>query len=167
MTGGYIENPTGNGGGRGATEVLGATNARGRAAPRRSKCTAEKLPWPLELTEAESGVIRQKSKGVAVRVRCGMPAAGKEPETVLFSVAFTGEWTPSTHNGASRGKPFTDEFGEGSGELVSEIGAGKTTGKLKVLGYEQQEVAQRRLRPTRLTRDSRPCGERGGPASAA
>ena len=58
----------------------------------------------------------------------------------MSNLLFTGELTPRFVNYNS---PSSLEFGEGAGELTnSEIGAVIFTGKLKILGFENQEQIQ-------------------------
>ena len=140
VSGGYVENPTGGGAGRGATESFNPYECVGSGCAAALDVKAEKLPWSMELTEPENGVIREKSTDVGVRVKCFIPATANEAEKVLSNALFTGESTPSTQDGPSATKPSFNEFGAGSGELSSELGPGRISGSVKVLGYEEQEV---------------------------
>jgi hypothetical protein len=87
-----------------------------------------------------SGEILHSFADNAVTVKCYTPATEKESEKVLFNVRFTGELTPKLSNGVSASKPSFTEFGAGSGELTSEIGPATVTGKLKMLGFTEEEV---------------------------
>jgi hypothetical protein len=134
-----VENPS-DGAGRGAIEALGPFQCGGAGCPASTLAKAEDLPWPVELSEPEAGLIREQVRGVAVRVRCAVAATPGERERVLSNQLFTGEWTPVNSIGTSAGKPAYDEFGAGSGELVGEAGAARTLGRLKLEGYEEQQV---------------------------
>jgi hypothetical protein len=163
--GGEVENPTGGTAGKGATRQFGtwecnqttgecktipgvvetrvvATSLQGeKVAPLGAFGTA----WP-SVIEGEGPFRTNTTVGAA--------AGEKKPVTgVLFEcwvggkfageVVFYGSSTPLDKNGTSASKPSTVTFDTpGSGELEAVGGAlkGKTTGKAKVLGYEEQEL---------------------------
>jgi len=132
---GFVENPVGGGAGKDATETFNPIKCSAPSCPAEIEVKAEGLPWPSELEEPEAGLIRDKFTGIKVRIRCH---AG---ETNFLNTVFEGENKPQVKNGTSATKPGFDEFGAGSGELIStEVGPGKTTGKAKTLGYENQEL---------------------------
>ena len=127
-----LENPTGGGAGKDATLTFSPINCVAPGCPAEIEVKAEGLPWPSELEEPEAGVVRDKFTGVKIRIRCH---AG---EINFLNVVFEGENKPLSKNGTSATKPSFQEFGPGSGELLSEVGPGKTSGKAKVQGYETQ-----------------------------
>jgi hypothetical protein len=100
--------------------------------------------WPTELFgEDEAKIIRDKSgrtktsptKAVKVRIQCNI---GTED---AVNTVFEGENFPQLINGVSTAKPGYTEFGGGSGGLESEgFGGSETLGKVKIMGYEEQEV---------------------------
>jgi FG-GAP repeat len=106
------------------------------------EATAEKLPWSVEVTEPEAGVFRMRTgnklktvEAVFLRVNC----IGK------INAQFSGEYSPRIlNNGSTIGsKPGEVEFDQpGSGELESEVGAGKIAGKFKTEGYEEEEIIE-------------------------
>jgi hypothetical protein len=136
---GYIENPVGGGPGVGASETFATAGCVAPGCPALIEVKPEKVPWLSELVEI-AGAIRERSTGIAVRVRCFVPATGKAPEKDLSNALDSGEWTPSILSGTSATKPSFVEFGPGSGELLSEIGQAKPAGKINLEGFEQQEV---------------------------
>jgi hypothetical protein len=83
------------------------------------------------------GVVRATSTGVGVRVKC---YSGTESEEVLSNVVYSGEWSPSVISGPSATKPSFDEFDAASGELLGGAGAATPSGKVKVMGFEAEEV---------------------------
>jgi len=89
--------------------------------------TAEKLPWLTELTEV-AGVIRDKIKGIQVKVVC--------PGVV--EATFTGELTPKIVNSAT--VSFAEFDTPGSGSLTSTLGPGNVTGKDFLIGIENAEI---------------------------
>ena len=131
--GGVSENPAGGGAAVGKVESFNPYScvAEGCASlGGKIKVLPEKLPWAVEVIE-ESGVFRNKTTGVNVTIDC---------EGVI-SVLFHGENKPKAKNGSAIGsKPSEAEFDEGSGSLESEVGPGKTGGKLVVQGYKKEEV---------------------------
>jgi hypothetical protein len=94
----------------------------------------EHLPWLSHLgTEGEN--IRVTIENIVHRVKC---SSGPEE---FVNTAFKGTLTPRLVNGVSAAKPGFLEFGAGSGTLVSkEFGAAEVSGKLKIVGYEEQEI---------------------------
>jgi hypothetical protein len=139
--GGYIENPVG--GGTGIDRIESFTpffSCAAPACPAVNEVKAEKLPWPSELIDEGEGVITEKSTGIALRVKCFVPATTEEAEQVMSNVVFSGEWTPSIQSGTSATKPSFVDFGAGSGHLESEDGPGETIGREKLMGYEEEEV---------------------------
>jgi hypothetical protein len=93
--------------------------------------TASGLPWHSELERVE-GVIRDKTTGISLTIRCGESA-----------FTFTGQLTPKFTNMPGTAHPTFDEFGEGSGELeletpgTKEVTTLKVTGDDKMLGFEE------------------------------
>jgi hypothetical protein len=58
-------------------------------------------------------------------------------------VEFHGPLKPKATNGSSiGGAPSKFEFNAAAGSLESTSGAGEVTGKMKLLGYEAQELVQ-------------------------
>jgi hypothetical protein len=99
---------------------------------------ASDLPWPSTLEESPvgSGVIRDRTRGMQLRVECG---PGKEEGA--FAETFTGEPTPRWRNGSSKTGPSYDEFGEGSGVLTGEPGNElKISGNDYTAGFEKGEL---------------------------
>jgi hypothetical protein len=130
-----IENPSSGTAGVDSIESFNPTDCVSASCPGSMVLTAEGLPW-LTLLEEEAGVLRDHVAGVKVRAKCTIPGVG-----VVVNTVYEGELKPQTVNGTSATKPSFDEFGPGSGELVSaELGNGKNTGKNKVQGYEKQEL---------------------------
>ena len=72
------------------------------------------------------------AKQIKLKLRC----------SANFEVEIHGELTPRISNGRAIGSaPSTIEFeGSPSGELESAVGISTFTGKLKVLGYEGQDL---------------------------
>jgi acetyl esterase/lipase len=136
VSGGFIENPVGGGAGVSSTEVLAGLSCVAPGCPVRAEVRAENLPWSSTLSET-GGVVRAKSTGVGVRVKC---YTGTESEEVLSNVVYSGEWSPSVISGPTAAKPSFDEFDAASGELLGGAGSAKPSGKVKVMGYEQEEV---------------------------
>ena len=100
--------------------------------------TASGLPWPSTLEESPlgSGVIRDRTRGMILRIECG---AGKEEGA--FGETFTGEVNPRWHNGSTKTGPSYDEFGEGSGALTGQAGNQLTiTGNDYTAGFEKLEL---------------------------
>ena len=141
---GYGENPVGGGASIGKTqafypyECLDAlcTSTGGTAT-----LTPENLPWVTEVTEPKANEWR---------LRTGK-SNKKEAENIEFFVncepvakaKFFGENSPRILNsGSSIGsKPGQLEFDVGAGALESTlIGKGTTAGKIKVEGYEEEEL---------------------------
>jgi len=102
----------------------------------------EKLPWFAE-------AIEYTSEPTVTRQHAGHPSK-TEPEAVFFKVEcqgvgtpqFFGENNPKIQNNASNigSKPGQEEFDVGAGELQSEAaGGGKVSGKVKVIGYAEEE----------------------------
>jgi len=107
------------------------------------RVTADKLPWTNKLTEEVAETIRQETTGVRVLIECF------EGETKIASIPFIIGGTekgqrPKSVAGQSALHPGFLEFGVGSGELEVEGSAGtitgKTSGVVKVLGYNAQEL---------------------------
>ena len=100
-----------------------------------------KAVWKSHLvrsTNPETGEanIRDVTEGIEIEIICEAP-----PGTVVLAAMFSGTNQPETVNGQSAGKPSYGEFAAGSGELISpEFGPGTTSGRDKVMGYEEQEV---------------------------
>jgi hypothetical protein len=142
---GTVENPIGGGAAVGKSKAWSAYECISAACTalggKAFTITPENLPWLEELIEPQIGVFRTK-----------IGKKGKEAESVLvktncegkLSEQFFGEQTPKIlNNGSAIGsKPGESEFDQpGSGELESTFfGKGKTTGKVKVEGYEEEEL---------------------------
>ncbi len=162
IIGGYVENPVGGGPGIGATESLNTYECSTAECPQETRVEAFDTPWSSELFE-EAGVIRSRNGTEARPVdevigcwagaptgpgnEAGEKTLKQEQENiaergtpVTMPLAFRGMLTPKLTGGSGASKPSLVQFGEGSGELVSESGKGKTSGKVKLLGYNEQEL---------------------------
>jgi hypothetical protein len=97
--------------------------------PKGVQVTASGLPWPTELSEVApvgSKKFRDKIAGIRLTINCEGRVS-----------TFFGTLTPTWVSKSSTAKPSFDEFGEGSGELVSEEKAKLTlTGNDYVRGFE-------------------------------
>lgn len=127
---GNVWNPEGGDAGLDETVLFDLYECRSAQCPKGVSVTASGMPWPSELEEAPAGsnVIRDRTTGITVTINC----EGRES-------VFTGEWTPRFRNGTAA-KPSFEEFGEGSGELVSASNEGpslKITGYDKMVGFEE------------------------------
>jgi hypothetical protein len=133
---GGVENPTGGGAGKGALAAFFAYNCSTppcEAAGGRLEVVPEKLGWSSVLVE-QQGLFRDKLEGIALRVHCA--ANGTD-------IQFHGSLAPQVINGTSIGaSPSKLEFGPGSGSLQSTAGAGEVAGRLKLMGYEAQDLIQ-------------------------
>jgi hypothetical protein len=148
--GGYIENPTGGGAGVGATELYSSYQCTFTACPTFPSVLAEELPWSEVLVEPEAGVIRARTTGIKQDYQCwGTKGAFEkarrgEGELPNARNVFIGSPTPKVEPGASAGHPGFLEFGPAAGRLEQEGSAGtiqaETVGKVKVLGYKEQEL---------------------------
>jgi len=93
----------------------------------------QRLPWSALVIE-EAGVFLERLEGMGVRVICAASA---------LNVEFHGSLTPKVTNGSSIGAaPSKLEFNPAAGSLESTSGAGEMSGKLKLMGYEGQELIQ-------------------------
>ncbi len=81
--------------------------------------TSSGLPWPSENYVEPGGVVRDRTKGIGLTIKCG--------ERELH---FGGELTPKVVNG-TKTKASYEEFGTGSGTLE-----GKESGVVQVTGYD-------------------------------
>ncbi len=100
--------------------------------------TASRLPWPSSLEEAPvgTGVIRDRTRGIALSVEC---QAGKSGGA--FAETFTGELAPRWRNGSATTGPSYDEFDEASGVLTGEPGNElRITGNDYMAGFEKGEL---------------------------
>jgi hypothetical protein len=132
--GGDIENPTGGGAGKGVFDAFSAYDCVAptcEAAGGKLEAIPEKLEWTSVLIE-EAGVPKDKLESIALRVICAASA---------LNVQFHGTLKAKVKNGTEIGvAPSKLEFEAGSGALESTLGAGELTGKLKLMGYEGQEL---------------------------
>jgi hypothetical protein len=148
--GGYIENPTGGGGGVGQTELFSSYQCTFTPCPTFPSVLAEALPWPEVLEEPRAGEIRARTTESKQDYQCwGTKAAfekaargeGGGPNA---KNVFIGTQTPKPETGTSAAHPGFLEFGAAAGLLEQEGSAGtillETQGKIKVLGYKEQEL---------------------------
>ena len=124
---------------------------------------ADKLEWPGELTEAVAGTIRLSATNIRQYFHCEFvaldpsekagtgPFEGLEersaveyngPGSEICTSASPGSWSPKITNGSADNKPSRIEFSAGAGgELeCGSGGKGITTGKLKLMGFEESEL---------------------------
>jgi hypothetical protein len=142
VTGGSVSNPVGGGAGEGATQALVVFDCESNLCKEAGTASVlpEKLPWLGTLAEGGTqGVpFRARTPGVKMDVTCAGASAAH----------FKGEYAPlapaGEDKGTTAGHPGFLSFGAGSGELEEEEAAGtsKTSGALKVLGYDEQELIQ-------------------------
>jgi hypothetical protein len=134
-----IENPFGGGHGLDIVTLWTTYECSSAGCPGRVIVTGQNVfKWLTFLRRFEER-IQDVWTGVEMRVQC---LVGEKEESVLNTV-FKGELSPTLTNGTSAAKPAFEEFGPGSGSLVSEeFGAGELTGKDKMMGFEEQEVIQ-------------------------
>jgi hypothetical protein len=164
--GGEVSNPAGGGAGVGATLQFATWNCKQSSGECKSvpgvvetrvvgtSLVGEKAVllgaagtgWPSELEEPEAGLIRNNTK-TGSAAGAGKPVTGVKFECYVGGafageIVFYGSSTPKNVNGTSAAHPSKAEFGPGSGELEALGGAvkGTTTGKVKFLGYEEQEL---------------------------
>jgi hypothetical protein len=132
--GGDVENPTGGGAGKGTLDAFSAYDCVAptcEAAGGKLEAIPEKLEWTSVLIE-EAGVPKDKLESIALRVICAASA---------LNVQFHGTLKAKVKGGSEIGvAPSKLEFEAGSGALESTLGAGELTGKLKLMGYEGQEL---------------------------
>ena len=105
------------------------------------------MGWPVGFSTFIGGVAAcdpqvkydpKSSRWFYVAIRCD----GTRTASAL-NVEFHGSLKPKETNGSSIGAaPSKLEFNAASGSLESASGAGELTGKLKLLGYEAQELVQ-------------------------
>ena len=148
--GGYIENPVGGGAGVGATELYNSYQCTFSACPSVAIVLAEGLPWPEVLEEPKAGEIRAKTTGIKQDFQCWETrkafekARRGEGELPNAKNVFIGSPTPKVEQGTSGLHPGFLEFGPAAGKLEQEGSQGtiqaETVGKLKTLGYKEQEL---------------------------
>jgi hypothetical protein len=148
--GGSIENPVGGGEGVGATELFSGYQCTFSSCPTFPLVLAEALPWWEVLEEPKAGEIRAKTTGLKQRYQCWgtkgafEKAARGEGELPGAKNLFIGEQKPKVEHGTSAAHPGFLEFGQAAGRLEQEgsggLILGETEGKLKVLGYKEQEL---------------------------
>jgi hypothetical protein len=149
--GGYIENPVGGGAGVGAIELYSSYQCTFSSCINFPTVLAEALPWPEVLEEPFAGEIRVKTTGIKQHYQCWETkaaferAARGEGESPLFFYVFCcGELKPKVQHGTSATTPGFEEFNSTAGKLEGEGSGGsifaETEGKIKVLGYERQEL---------------------------
>jgi hypothetical protein len=146
---GTIDNPEGGGSGVGSTQLFATYNCAYSSCPFYANVWAEKLPWPSVLEEMTGG-IRAKSTGIKVDVQCWASRTAQqtadrgEGELPLNTKTFEGEDEPKVEQGTSATTPGFLFFEAESGKLEQEGSnntiLAETSGKLKVLGYEKQEL---------------------------
>jgi hypothetical protein len=136
ISAGGIENPTGGGAGKGKLLANFAYNCAApncEAAGGTVEAVPQKPAWSAVLVE-EAGVFRDKLEGIGLRVICAASA---------LNVEFHGSLKPTATNGTAIGSaPSKLEFNAAAGSLESTSGAGEMSGKLKLMGYEGQELIQ-------------------------
>jgi hypothetical protein len=143
---GTVSNPEGGGAGEGSTQVFVPYDcekipcaADGLGEP---QWKGEGLPWPSKLESIGLHEARSTTKGMKIAVGCE-EAPGTEKFIPL--ARFFGSLKPLYKNGGGKASnPGFVEFAKGSGELEQDPpGSGirfGTEGKLKVLGYANEEV---------------------------
>jgi hypothetical protein len=94
----------------------------------------EEEPFRVTSTVGNAEAVEAPVTGVKFECYVGGKFEGE--------IVFYGSSTPKNKNGTTCAKPTLVEFGAGSGELEALAGAvkGTTTGKAKLLGYEEQEL---------------------------
>jgi len=143
--GGNAENPLGGGVGVGKLSIFSPYNCVAAGCPAAAgleiTSTPNTLPWPLTLEE-KAGKIRAKISNIKLTIKCEKIA---EPEKgkILLLDEFKGELNVGVKNGSGIGsKPSTFEFDGTSGALESALGPGTAGGKVKVMGYTEQQIVQ-------------------------
>jgi phosphodiesterase/alkaline phosphatase D-like protein len=138
---GTVDNPASGLGGVGSTQVFAAFECEhnGVCPPATTVAlTAEALPWPTALVEAEGGPIRAQTTGAKIKIDCQKEGTSEGSET------FVGAVQPSFHHGTSALHPAFLEFAAGSGVLEKEGSKGgvqaKIEGEVRMLGYDEQEL---------------------------
>jgi hypothetical protein len=143
---GTIVNPVGGGPGQGLTQVFAFYDCEkepcGTIGLGEPQVRAERLPWPSQLESINVHEARSKTTGINLATGCE-EAPGTEkfvPLTKHF-----GSLQPQTKNGGGKaGNPGFLECEKGCGQLEQEPEGGGLVagleGKLKILGYANQEV---------------------------
>jgi len=151
-------NPGGVAGGAGTDTTLafGSGNCVNETCPGVSYVQPIGLPWPSQLVLNGKGEIQDESFNVKVIIGCENPTekgvgTGFAPNggAILGSIEFetnaNNKQTPLTENTGTSGcnKPSEINFNEESGSLsaLGEAVIGKTSGKLKVCGYEKSQLS--------------------------
>ncbi len=168
VSGGYIENPAGGGGGIGQTTNFSAwncTNAgcppgnvtiEGTEYPKEFTVTSEALPWP-NLLEDEEGITKIRTESTGVRQSFGCYAHGSHraaqgspgyseqipiAEATIFLT--TNEWKQRPLIEPGRNATVTSKlaFDAKAGALLCACGAAidKIAGKLKLMAYKESEL---------------------------
>ena len=136
VAGVQVENPSGGGAGKGTllgVASYGCVAPACESAGGKAEMAPEKLPWSSVLIE-EAALFRDKLEGIGLRAIC----AAREQ-----SVLFHGSLRPEATNGFLIGAaPSKLEFGAGSGSLESTVGAGELSGKMKLMGYDAEQLTQ-------------------------
>jgi len=143
---GTIKNPEGGGAGEGSTQVFATYDCEkipcatfGLGEP---QVKAEKLPWPSK--EESIGVHEARSTSTGVKVAIGCEEAPGTEKFIPLVKDFGSNKPQNFNGGGKASNPGFVQFATGSGELEQEPAGsgitGGTEGKLKALGYANQEV---------------------------
>lgn len=151
--GGYVENPVGEGAGRGEIQSLATYECATAECSAETRLETVKLPYPEQLS-AIGETIRTKWPPPFVEegwliAGCwtgaptgpGNVSTGERGTPISTPLRFEGTLEPMINNGPTAGKPTKDVFDKASGELMNDIvGGGKISGTVSVLGYKEQEI---------------------------
>jgi hypothetical protein len=161
VIGGFIKNPEGGGLGEGMTQEFSSYECSGnipcapgheQASPIQASLNANGVypltGWPSKIEEKEG--IRVNNTGVEVELGCVEPPLWTEVKGATFVTSPTALQNPLGPAGAKKGtgpgSPGQAEFDEKTGELEVKgskgVAKGRTSGTLKTLGYEEQELIQ-------------------------
>jgi hypothetical protein len=146
---GDVKNPLGGGAGNGEVDGYVAYDCTG-AGCEGAGGKFEVIPEGLNEGKHWTGVLVETPAGSGViRLKIGNKEAASETK-IRFEVVclvnaiklkFSGELSPKAINGTEIGiAPSKIEFDAGAGTLESATGPGEVGGKLKIMGYEGQEL---------------------------
>ena len=90
--------------------------------------------WPTELVRA-GAVDRDTTEDVGMTMICE-----SAEHKIELELSVSGTTAPEEVTGTTAGKPSFSEFGAGSGDLASSEGPVEVIGKLKVMGFDEEEV---------------------------
>ena len=146
---GNVENPTGGGAAVGTLFAFSPYECESASCKAlggtKIEVTSENLPFAQEIIEPSAGVFRLKTGVSKVKGAAGNVQFKVNCEKVTKPIFF-GEQAPLIqNNGFAIGSgPGEQEFlpDAGTGALESEIGEGKTEGKVKVEGFNAEELIE-------------------------